>query len=215
MPRFFVKEKQAFLAQRKPFLRDARPKIFGYERLSNSLELSAGHFEAFKQFGCSKIFQDALNGSIEPNERPQLKLALDALEKGDVLVVPKLNRLGYTKLEVLTFIHQSQLKGISIRTLDGLFDTDNFDGQFGMVVVFLRALAEFDKSIAKERLIESVVRRRESGGNLGGRPKTSVAKERLVHRLREEGNSYRNIRDQTGLAISTIRRIVLEKSRLN
>ncbi len=189
--------------------------MFGYERISEPFELSSRHLEAFKHFGCSKIFQDASKGSLGSNERPQLKLALDSLDKGDVLVVPELNRLGYTKLEVLTYMHQFQMKGISIRTLDGLFDTDNFDGQFGMVVIFLRALAELDKSIAKERLIESVARRRESGGNLGGRPKTSIAKERLVHRLREEGNSYRNIRDQTGLALSTIRRIVLDKSRLN
>ena len=53
--------------------------------------------------------------------------------------------------------------------------------------------------------------RRSTGGNLGGRPKTNQAKERLVLRLREEGCSYRSIREQTGLALSTIRRIIAEQ----
>ncbi len=53
--------------------------------------------------------------------------------------------------------------------------------------------------------------RRSAGGNLGGRPKTNEAKERLVLRLRDEGCSYRSIREQTGLALSTIRRIIAEQ----
>ena len=36
------------------------------------------------------------------------------------------------------------------------------------------------------------------------------SKEALVLRLRNEGQSYRSIREQTGLALSTIRRIILE-----
>ena len=41
-----------------------------------------------------------------------------------------------------------------------------------------------------------------------GRPKISQPKENLVLRLRNEGYSYRSIKDQTGLALSTIRRII-------
>ena len=58
---------------------------------------------------------------------------------------------------------------------------------------------------------ESIEHRRSTGGNLGGRPKTNEAKERLVLRLRDEGCSYRSIREQTGLALSTIRRIIAEQ----
>ena len=46
--------------------------------------------------------------------------------------------------------------------------------------------------------------------NLGGRPKISPLKESLVMRLRNEGCSYRSIRTQTGIALSTIRRIILD-----
>ena len=66
-----------------------------------------------------------------------------------------------------------------------------------------------------ERVQESIKNRRETGGNLGGRPKTNNEKENLVLRLRQEGCSYRLIRKQTGLALSTIRRIIVEKDLVN
>ena len=65
-----------------------------------------------------------------------------------------------------------------------------------------------ERSLIQERTRESVEHRRRTGGNLGGRPKTSDKKERLVIRLREEGESYRSIRDQTGLSLATVQRII-------
>jgi hypothetical protein len=65
-----------------------------------------------------------------------------------------------------------------------------------------------ERSLIQERTKESVEHRRRTGGNLGGRPKTSDKKERLVIRLREEGESYRSIRDQTGLSLATVQRIL-------
>ena len=66
-----------------------------------------------------------------------------------------------------------------------------------------------DKSLS-ERKKEQLLRRKLSGNNLGGRPRISPLKESLVIRLRNEGNSYRSIRTQTGIALSTIRRVILE-----
>ena len=67
-----------------------------------------------------------------------------------------------------------------------------------------------ERSLIQERTLESIQHRRETDGNLGGRPKTNQARERLVLRLREEGCSYRSNREQTGLALSTIRQIIAE-----
>ena len=67
-----------------------------------------------------------------------------------------------------------------------------------------------ERSLIQERTLESIQHRRETGGNLGGHSKTNQAKERLVLRLREEGFSYRSIREQSDLALSIIRRIIAE-----
>ena len=68
-----------------------------------------------------------------------------------------------------------------------------------------------ERSMIAERQAESIQYRKQIGGDLGGRPKTNKAKEGLVVRLRNEGCSYRNIRAQTGLALATIRRIIVEQ----
>ena len=67
-----------------------------------------------------------------------------------------------------------------------------------------------EENSLNERKKEQLLRRKLSGNNLGGRPKISPLKESLVIRLRNEGYSYRSIRSQTGIALSTIRRVILE-----
>jgi len=81
-----------------------------------------------------------------------------------------------------------------------------------LVIGLLTGLAEVERSLIQERTRESVEHRRRKGGNLGGRPKTSEKTERLVIRLREEGESYRSIRYQTGLSPATIQRIVKDQT---
>jgi len=72
----------------------------------------------------------------------------------------------------------------------------------------LIGLSEVERSLTQERVRESVEHRRRTGGDHGGRPKTSSKKEALDLRLHEEGESYRSIKEQTGLALATITRII-------
>ena len=75
----------------------------------------------------------------------------------------------------------------------------------------LTGLNEVEREVLRDRCLESIEHRKATGGSIGGRPRTNQAKERLVLRLRDEGCSYRSIREQTGLALSTIRRIIAEQ----
>ena len=99
---------------------------------------------------------------------------------------------------------------IKLRTLSGFLATnDSSETNYSI----FRVLYELDKLECNsiiERKKELKLRRKLSGNNLGGRPKISPLKESLVIRLRNEGCSYRAIRAQTGIALSTIRRIILE-----
>ena len=88
-------------------------------------------------------------------------------------------------------------------------------GKFAPILIgLLSGLGEVERSMIAERKKDSLDYRRSIGASLGGRPKTNKAKEGLVMRLRNEGCSYRNIRDQTGLALATIRRIIVEQETL-
>ena len=116
-----------------------------------------------------------------------------------------------SQVEVINRLNDLQQKGIHVRTLDGLIDTKALGKMAPLVVGLLTGLSEVEKSHIVERSRESVEHRRKTGGDLGGRPKTSAKKEALVLRLRQEGESYRSIKEQTGLALATITRIVKEQ----
>lgn len=183
-------------------------KIIGYSRKSTQKQSNDSDVAALKQSGCEIVFEETISTRKSEKERPQLQAALAALRKGDELVLTKLDRLGRTQREVINRLHELQAQGIDVRTLDGLVSTKGM-GQFAPVLIgLLTGIAEVERSLAYERTMSSIAYRRETNGNLGGRPKTSAKKEKLVQRLREEGESLRGIRDQTGLAVATIRRIL-------
>ena len=186
----------------------------GYARCSTTHQSTDAQVASLKEAGCVVVFEETISSKVKEKDRPQLQAALNALVEGDELVVSKLDRLGRTQVEVVNRLHQLQEQGIHVRTLDGLVNTKGL-GKFAPVLIgLLSGLAEVERSLIQERTKESIAHRRATGGHVGGRPKTNQAKERLVLRLRDEGSSYRSIREQTGLALSTIRRIISEQEAL-
>ena len=130
--------------------------------------------------------------------------------EGDELVGTALSRLGRDQRSVVNRLHDLQDKDIHIRTLHRLVNIRAL-GKFAPVLIgLLTGLNEVERELTRERTLESVKHRRDTGGRVGGRPKTNKAKEGLVLRLHEEGCSYRSKRRQSGLALSTIRRIICD-----
>ena len=127
-------------------------------------------------------------------------------------MVSKLDRLGHSQVEVNNRLSDLQTKGIYVRTLDGLTNTRGLGKLAPLAIGPLTGLAEVERSLIQERTKESAEHRRRTRGNLVGRPKTSDKKERLVIRLRDEGEAYRSIRDQTGLSLATIQRILSDNT---
>jgi len=195
----------------KPLFRD-RPeyKSIGYARQSTNKQISIGtQVEELKKAGCLVVFQETVSSANK--ERPQFEAALEMLEEGDELCLTKLDRGFRNQRQCINTLHDLQERGIHVRTLDGLINTRAL-GKFAPIVIgLLSGLGEVERQMVIERTQDSINHRRETGGNLGGRPKTNNEKEALVLRLREEGCSYRSIRKQTGLALSTIRRIIVEQ----
>ena len=111
-------------------------------------------------------------------------------------------------MEVINRLDDLQERGIHIRILDGLINIRGLGKLAPLVIGLLTGLSEVERSLIQERTRESVEHSRRTGGNLGGRPKISEKKERLVLLLRSEGESYRSIRDQTDVSVFTIQRIL-------
>jgi len=187
-------------------------KVIGYARISSKTgtQIVEPQIEKLKESGCDQIFAEAISTRKEEKERPELMKCLSSLRKGDTLKLCTLSRLGRTQTEVICRLNDLQAEGINVVTLDGLVNLEAL-GKFAPVMIgLLTGLNQVEREQISERVQMSVQYRRDNNLSLGGRPKTSNKKEKLVIRLREEGESYREIREQTGLGLATIRRIIAD-----
>ena len=168
-------------------------KIIGYSRKSTQKQSNEGDVEALKQSGCEIVFEEIISSRKSEKDRPELQKCLSALRNGDTLKLCSLSRLGRTQREVINRLHDLQAEGIHVVTLDGFVNTEAM-GKFAPVLIgLLTGLNEVERELTRERTLSSITYRRATNGNLGGRPKTSPKKEKLVMRLREEGESLRGI----------------------
>ena len=190
-------------------------KIIGYARIvaGRGIQILDLQVEKLKQSGCDQIFSETISTRKLEKERPELMKCLASLRKGDTLKLCTLSRLGRTQTEVIQRLNDLQAEGINVITLDGLVNLEAL-GKFAPVLIgLLTGLNQVEREQISERVQMSVEYRRANNGDLGGRPKTSDKKEKYVLRLREEGESYREIREQTGLGLATIRRIIADNEK--
>ena len=191
-------------------------KVIGYARISSAsgTQILDLQVEKLTQSGCDQIFSETISTRKAEKERPELMKCLASLRKGDTLKLCTLSRLGRTQTEVIQRLNDLQAEGINVITLDGLVNLEAL-GKFAPVLIgLLTGLNQVEREQISERVQMSVEYRRANNGDLGGRPKTSNKKEKLVLRLRDEGETYREIRDQTGLGLATIRRIIADNEKV-
>ena len=187
-------------------------KVIGYARISSGTgtQILDPQVSKLQESGCDQIFSETISTRKAEKERPELMKCLASLRKGDTLKLCTLSRLGRTQTEVIQRLNDLQAEAINVITLDGLVNLEAL-GKFAPVLIgLLTGLNQVEREQIAERVQMSVAYRRKTGGDLGGRPKTSNKKEKLVVRLREEGESLRGIREQTGLAVATVRRIIAD-----
>jgi len=84
-----------------------------------------------------------------------------------------------------------------------------------LVIGLLTGLAEVERSLIQERTLESVEHRRRTGGNLGGRPGLPQVKKNHIIKLREEGNSLRQIVTLTGVSLAAVQKTCKEHLAMN
>ena len=184
-------------------------KAIGYARAThNEFESLEDQIKNLKKEGCSVVFSEFI--SLDEEIKPQLDKAISTLSKGDELIITQLDRAFRNKKECLVTINKLINRDIKLRTLTGFFAANDSSNTNSSIFKILYELDNLEYKSLDERKKEQLLRRKLSGNNLGGRPKISSLKESLVIRLRTEGYSYRSIRAQTGIALSTIRRVILE-----
>lgn len=179
--------------------------IYGYMRTSkNTQELSLQE-DALKKYGVDEIFSEQVSGV---KERKQLQVLLNKLQKGDTLVVWKIDRLGRTTKELVNLIDEFSKSGIQFVSLTENIDTASPTGKFLVTVLCAMAAMERDVLIMRTRAGLEAARKR---GKVGGRPKTPEDKIKQALTLYNSNQySIKEICDTVKISKSTLYR-ALEK----
>lgn len=112
------------------------------------------------------IFEDKASGAKD--DRAGLAQALDYVKSGDTLVVWKLDRLGRSLQHLIEIVNQLKSKGVGFKSLTEGMDTSVPSGE--LLFHVFGALAQFERSLIKERVNAGLVAARKRG-RIGGRPR--------------------------------------------
>ena len=143
----------------------SKPMLIGYARVLTVDQNLALQRDALTEAGCTKIFTEQMSGAV--TDRPALHDALEFARSGDTLIVWKLDRLARSMKQLIETIEKLRVRGIGFRSLTEALDTTTAQGR--LVFHMFGALAEFERSLIRERTQAGLAAARRAGRK-GGRP---------------------------------------------
>ena len=183
----------------------------GYARVSTQDQTLEAQKEALLKAGADLLFTEKVSGASR--NRPQLSLILDSLQEGDLVLVTRLDRLARSTLDMLTLTEAITAKGAAFRSLaEPWADTTTPHGR--MIVTALVGVAEFERSLIRQRTGEGRRRAQSQGVRFGRPPALTPKQETEALRLvLAHGNRY--AADIMGVSISTIERLKARSAAAN
>lgn len=177
-------------------------RLIGYARVSTDQQETALQLDALHRAGVDVVYQE--KGS-SVGRRPQLQRALSALSKGDTLVVFKLDRLARSLRNLLDIIERLDASGSGFRSLTEPIDTVTPAGR--LMLQMLGAVAEFERSLIRERSIAGQRAAIERGVRVGRPRALSAGDEReLVRMYRSGGYTQSALARLFGCHLASVRR---------
>jgi putative DNA-invertase from lambdoid prophage Rac len=152
------------------------PRVFAYYRCSTPEQTTANQVQEIRAAGFAlaphRIVAETISGSSAAGQREELKRLLDRLERGDVLVVSKLDRLGRDVADVVGTVKRLAAAGVRVHCLQlGGADLTSATGKLTMGV--LAAVAQFERDLIIERTQAGLARAKAAGKKLGRKPALS------------------------------------------
>ncbi|MCO4795425.1 MAG: recombinase family protein [Bacteriovoracaceae bacterium] len=180
-------------------------KVAVYARVSTneqSVDLQVKELKNYiKQQGWEifSIYEDKRTGTNA--NRPQFKKMIEDAESGsfDTVICWKLDRLFRSLKDLINTLNYFASKDISFIALKDNIDLTTSSGRLMMHII--GAFAEFEASIIRERVVSGLNAAKEKGVKLG-RPK--LRNDELIHSLRDQGMTYKQIKDLTNYSEGTI-----------
>lgn len=180
--------------------------IYGYCRVSTKGQakdgnsLDAQEQEILSRYSDAHIYKEAYTGTT--TDRPVFNEVIQQMQKNDMLVVSKLDRLARNTEEGIKIVKNLFLKKCSVHVLNvGLLE-DTAMGQF--FITTLLAVAELERNQIIERCQTGKAIARQNSDFTEGRPK-KYSRQQVQHALDLlESHSYKQVEQMTGISKSTL-----------
>jgi DNA invertase Pin-like site-specific DNA recombinase len=179
------------------------PKTYGYIRVSTLEQDLTVQREALIGAGVKPdlIFKEKASGKSRDG-REKLDLLLKIADKGDTIVITRVDRLARSMHDLQNIVHELKTKGVALKATEQPIDTSTAAGKafFDMLGVF----AEFETNLRRERQAEGIAKAKLKGVYTGG--KRRIDREE-VQALISEGLSLSEIARQLGVSRRQIHRV--------
>lgn len=183
-------------------------RAFAYVRVSTVEQTTENQTIAIRRAGYEveehRVVSETVSGSTLAMERKEFNnMVENKLEKGDQLVVLKLDRLGRDNIDVQQTINMLQNKGVIVVCLDLPYpDLSKPEGK--MMMQMFATFAEFERNRIRERTRQGLDRAKAQGIELG-RPKGSKNKD-AIQKCKTDGMSQSEAANHLSIGLSTVKR---------
>jgi DNA invertase Pin-like site-specific DNA recombinase len=179
---------------------------FGYARVSTNQQSLDIQINALKNEGVqeNRIFTDKSSG--KNSDREGLNILKVKVEKGDLILVTKLDRLGRDTADMIYLIKEFDRIGSHIRFLDDGISTEGDTGK--MVVTILLAVAQAERMRILERTNEGRLQAQASGVKFGR--KRTINRNKLLE-LYSQGVGATEISREMKIYRGTVYKIINEE----
>ena len=178
--------------------------VIGYARVSTTDQDLSIQEAALRAAGCDVIGAEKRSGTTTQG-RDELRIILDFLHAGDVLMVTRIDRLARSIADLQDIVRQVRSRGASLKATEQPVDTSTAAGK--CFLDMLGVFAEFETNLRKERQMEGIARAKADGIYAGkGRP-ASVDAVR-VREMRAQGLGPTAIAKALGIGRASVYRVL-------
>jgi DNA invertase Pin-like site-specific DNA recombinase len=184
-------------------------RVACYARTSTTLQHPEAQLDRLSEYATRRgdeaiPFVDQCSGARA--RRPALDALLTAARRReiDAVAVVRLDRLARSVAHLTAVVDDLEALGVGLVVLDQSIDTATPSGRF--LLHSLAAVAELERDLIRERVVDGMAAARRRGRHLG-RPRAldRRGRQRLL-RLRGSGRSLRECAEMLGVGLSTISR---------
>jgi DNA invertase Pin-like site-specific DNA recombinase len=144
---------------------------------------------ALRQSGCKTILTDELSGAM--TKRSALLRRLKKLERGDTLIVRKLDRLGRSLRDLITMLGDLRARGVKFHSLTEAIDTATPTGRGMWQMIGVQA--ELERSLISERTRAGVKAAQRRGVKVGRKVKLTPEQFEHARKLIEKGEARQTL----------------------